>query len=58
MATDFEDPFGLQLRDGILHFCGFENIKTHPLFETIGFRNIKRRQQFIEDVGRLGAAGE
>ncbi|MDR1494663.1 MAG: NAD(P)H-dependent oxidoreductase [Rickettsiales bacterium] len=58
MATDFEDPFGLQLKSGILPFCGFTDIKTYPLYETLGFRNIKRRQRFIDDVARMGATGE
>jgi putative NADPH-quinone reductase len=58
MEVDFEDPFALQIKNGILHFCGFEKIKTYPLYETIGFRNIKRRQRFIEDVAALGSRGE
>ncbi|MDR2777656.1 MAG: NAD(P)H-dependent oxidoreductase [Rickettsiales bacterium] len=58
MAVDFEDPFGLQIGNGILHFCGFEKIKTYPLYETIGFRNIKRRRQFIETVAEMGSTGE
>ncbi|MDR3078654.1 MAG: NAD(P)H-dependent oxidoreductase [Rickettsiales bacterium] len=58
METDSEDPFALQLKSGILYFCGFSDIKTFPLYDTIGFKNIKRRQKFIEDVARMGAAGE
>ncbi|MDR1425866.1 MAG: NAD(P)H-dependent oxidoreductase [Rickettsiales bacterium] len=58
MAVNFEDPFALQVRDGILYFCGFEKIKTFPLYETIGFRNIKRRQKFMEDVAALGSRGD
>lgn len=57
MSRGKEDLFALQLRDGILYFCGFENVATFPFYETIGFKNIKRRQQLIDKVAALGAEG-
>ena len=58
MANNYKDPFGLQVSFGLLYFCGFKNIKNYPLYETVGFRNIKRRQDFIEKVADLGKKGE
>jgi putative NADPH-quinone reductase len=57
-AVNFTDPFGQQLKHGILQFCGFENIKTYPFYEVVGFKNIKKRQYMIEEIGRLGTLGE
>ncbi len=57
MGKFFSDPFALQIKHGILFFCGFKKIKTYPLFETVGFRNIKRRNQFIDKVIELGKKG-
>ena len=58
MANNCKDPFGLQVGFGLLYFCGFKNIKKYPLYETVGFRNIKRRQAFIDKVIALGKKGE
>lgn len=58
MSNNYKDPFGLQVSYGLLYFCGFKNIKNYPLYETVGFRNIKRRQEFIEKVISLGKRGE
>ena len=52
------DPFGQQLKYGFLYFCGFKNIKLYPLYETVGFRNIKRRQLFIEKVINIAKKGQ
>lgn len=57
MEKHFSDPFALQIKHGILFFCGFKRIKTYPLYETIGFKNIKRRNQFIDKVIELGKNG-
>ena len=53
-----KDLFELQIKDGILCFCGFEKIKTYTLYETVGFRNIKRRQKFIDKVTKAGKEGK
>ncbi|MDR2778387.1 MAG: NAD(P)H-dependent oxidoreductase [Rickettsiales bacterium] len=58
MGTDFEDPFGFQIKHGILYFCGFENVEVYPFYETVGFRNIKRRQNLIDDLIKFGAEGK
>ena len=58
MGNNYKDPFGLQLKQGLLYFCGFKNIKLYPLYETVGFRNIKRRQAFIEKVIGLAKKGQ
>lgn len=52
------DPFALQLKHGVLFFCGFKNIKTYPLYETVGFRNIRRRSEFISKVIELAKNGK
>ena len=52
-----EDLFELQVKNGILCFCGFSKIKTFPLYETVGFKNIKRRQKFIDEIGKAGKEG-
>lgn len=57
MGKFFSDPFALQIKHGILFFCGFKNIKTYPLFDTVGFRNIRRRNEFINKVIELGKNG-
>ena len=41
------DPFRHQIKDGMLDFVGFENIKCYPLYDTVGFRNIRRIYDFI-----------
>ncbi|MDR2078022.1 MAG: hypothetical protein LBP39_03595, partial [Rickettsiales bacterium] len=56
--ASFDDPFGSQLKYGILNFCGFENIELYPFYETIGFRNIRRRQKLIDDMARFGSEGK
>lgn len=58
MGNTYKDPFALQLKYGFLYFCGFKNIKLHPLYETVGFRNIKRRQTFIEKVINIAKKGQ
>lgn len=58
MSKGKEDLFELQMKDGTLYFCGFEKIKTYPFYETVGFKNIKRRQKFIEEVAALGTGGK
>jgi putative NADPH-quinone reductase len=58
MGKYFSDPFALQLKYGILYFCGFKNIKTYPLYDTIGFKNIGRRNDFLKKVSGLGKKGE
>lgn len=58
MANNYKDPFGLQLKQGLLYFCGFKNINTYSLYETVGFNNIRRRANFIEEVIKLGKQGK
>jgi putative NADPH-quinone reductase len=58
MAVNFEDPFGFQIKYGILHFCGFENVEVYPFYETVGFKNIKRRQKLIDDIAKFGTEGK
>jgi putative NADPH-quinone reductase len=58
MGTDFEDPFGLQLKYGILYFCGFNNVDLYPTYEIVGFKNIKRRQKLLDDMARMGSEGK
>lgn len=57
MSRLFSDPFALQIKHGLLYFCGFKNIKTYPLYEVVGFKNIKKRNSFIEKIIELGKAG-
>ena len=58
MGRNFKDPFELQIKDGILYFCGINKVSTYPLYETVGFRNIRRRHDFIEKIGLLGKEGK
>lgn len=58
MKVNCKDPFALQVRDGILYFVGFKDVSVFPLYETLGFRNIKRRASFIETVIELGKKGK
>ena len=52
------DPFKYQLKYGILDFVGFKNIHCYPLYKTLGFANMKRRNKFLEKIGKLGREGK
>ncbi|MBR2141345.1 MAG: NAD(P)H-dependent oxidoreductase [Rickettsiales bacterium] len=58
MRTNYSDPFGLQLKDGLFYFCGIDKVDLYPLYDTVGFKNIKRRADFIETVIQLGKEGK
>jgi putative NADPH-quinone reductase len=53
----FTDPVRTLLKNGILNFVGFKNIKTHCLYKTLGIENIKSREKFINDVIKIGKQG-
>jgi putative NADPH-quinone reductase len=53
----FVDPLKTQLKNGILNFVGFSNIKTYPLYKTLGIENVKAREKFIETVAKIAKRG-
>jgi putative NADPH-quinone reductase len=53
----FADPIKTQLKNGLLNFVGFSNIKTYSLYKTLGIENVKAREKFIETVARIAKQG-
>jgi putative NADPH-quinone reductase len=53
----FVDPIKTQLKNGILKFVGFDNIETHCMYKTLGIENLKKRNDFINHIKKIGKLG-
>jgi putative NADPH-quinone reductase len=53
----FTDPIKTQLKNGILNFVGFGNIKLHCIYKALGIENLKIRSDFVKYVAKIGKIG-
>jgi putative NADPH-quinone reductase len=53
----FADPIKTQLKNGILNFVGFSNIKMHPLYKTLGIENVRAREEFVKKIIKIAKRG-
>jgi putative NADPH-quinone reductase len=53
----FTDPIKTQLKNGILNFVGFSNIKMHFIYKVLCIENLKIRSDFIKYVAKIGKIG-
>ena len=49
------DPVGNDLKEGILKFSGFSDIKSFPFYGSLGVYNMKRRQEYLDKMNLNGS---